>query len=110
LLSAGVFDVHKQGQGVFDCGVINTDHGFQLLESFHYALQRVNSKQGIFANILNGVTLGGIGLDACQSPIRGGYLVSNINNGLTTLTKEGKVSMVVLIFFLFFVLAFNRGM
>lgn len=85
----GVFDVHQQGQGVFDCGTINTEHGFQLLEAFHFALQQVNSKQGIFSNILSGITLGGVGLDACQSPIRGGYIVSNINNKLTTLVKDG---------------------
>lgn len=89
---AGVFDVHTEGQSVFDCGDINTEHGFQLLEAFHFALQQVNAKQGEFADILNGVTLGGVGLDACQSAIRGGYLVSNINNGLTTLERDGEVS------------------
>ncbi|KAL8562533.1 hypothetical protein ACOMHN_045798 [Nucella lapillus] len=86
----GVFDVHKQGQGVFDCGAINAENGFQLLEAFHFALQQVNSKQGRFANLLPGVTLGGVGLDACQSAIRGGYLVSNINNGLASLVRDGK--------------------
>ena len=89
---AGVFDVHTEGQSVFDCGNINTEHGFQLLEAFHFALQQVNAKQGEFADILNGVTLGGVGLDACQSAIRGGYLVSNINNRLTTLERDGDVS------------------
>ena len=90
----GVFDVHSEGQSVFDCGVINTEHGFQLLEAFHFALQQVNAKQGEFADILNGVTLGGVGLDACQSAIRGGYLVSNVNNGLTKLERDGRVSTV----------------
>ncbi|XP_076452891.1 uncharacterized protein LOC143288376 [Babylonia areolata] len=87
---AGVFDVHKQGQGVFDCGIINSVNGFQLLEAFHFALEQVNSKKGRFADILPGVTLGGVGLDACQSRIRGGYLVSNINNGLVSLVRDGK--------------------
>ncbi|KAK7087415.1 uncharacterized protein [Littorina saxatilis] len=86
----GVFDVHSKGQGVFDCGNINTEHGFQLLEAFHFALEMVNSNQGIFADILQGVTLGGVGLDACESAIRGGYLVSNINNGLTKLVRDGR--------------------
>lgn len=86
----GVFDVHTRGSGVFNCGEIKRFHGFQLLEAFHFALGQVNRKQGMFADILNGVTLGGIGLDACESAIKGGYLVSNINNGLTTLVRNGK--------------------
>ena len=88
-----MFDVHTEGQSVFDCGTIQSEHGFLLLEAFHFALQQVNAKQGQFADILNGVTLGGVGLDACQSAIRGGYIVSNINNGLTTLERDGKVSV-----------------
>ena len=53
-----------------------TLHGFQLLEAFHFAIHQVNDKSGMFANILKNVKLGGIGLDACESAIRGGYLVS----------------------------------
>ena len=94
-MSTGVFDVHQQGQSVFDCGQINSENGFQLLEAFHFALQKVNSKQGQFADILPGVTLGGVGLDACQSSIRAGYLVSNINSGLTRLVRDGRVSLSV---------------
>lgn len=86
----GVFDVHSRGSGVFNCGQVNTVHGFQLLEAFHFALNQVNSKQGNFSGILKGVTLGGVGLDACESAIRGGYLVSNINNGLSELIRDGK--------------------
>ncbi|GFS18551.1 metabotropic glutamate receptor 3 [Elysia marginata] len=86
---AGVFDVHKFSTSPFTCGDINTVHGFLLLEAFHYALNQVNEKKGQFANILNGVKLGGIGIDACQSQIRGAYLVSNINNGNTVLQRDG---------------------
>ncbi|KAK7481552.1 hypothetical protein BaRGS_00027201, partial [Batillaria attramentaria] len=86
----GVFDVHGRGSGVFNCGDINKMHGFQLLEAFHFALNQVNRKEGMFADILKGVTLGGVGLDACESAIKGGYIVSNINNGLTELVRGGR--------------------
>ena len=90
-MSSGVFDVHKISSTPFTCGSINTLHGFLLLEAFHYALSQVNSKKGQFANILPDVKLGGIGIDACDSEIRGSYLVSNINNGMTTLARDGIV-------------------
>lgn len=35
--------------------------------------------------------LGGIGLDACQSAVKGGYLVSNIHNGLSVLQKDDTI-------------------
>ncbi|GFO19837.1 metabotropic glutamate receptor 3 [Plakobranchus ocellatus] len=88
---AGVFDVHESSVSPFTCGGIKTLHGFLLLEAFHYALNQVNGKEGQFANILPGVRLGGIGIDACSSKIRGGYLVGNINNGYTTLARDGVV-------------------
>ncbi|CAL1541550.1 unnamed protein product [Lymnaea stagnalis] len=88
---AGMFDVHQRSLSPFTCGAINTLHGFLLLEAFHYAIKKVNEKQGQFANILTGTKLGGIGLDACNSQVRGGYLVSNIHNGLTSLARDGVV-------------------
>lgn len=88
-VSPGMFDVHDRSLSPFTCGGINKVHGFLLLEAFHYALDKVNSKTGQFANILKNVKLGGVGLDACGSQVRGGYLVSNINNGLTTLSRDG---------------------
>ena len=75
----------------FSCGDINTLRGFQLLEAFHFALGKVNDKSGQFANVLKNIKLGGIGLDACQSAVRGGYIVSNIHNGLTVLERGDKV-------------------
>ena len=80
---------------MFDCGSINSRHGFQLLEAFHFALEQVNSKNGIFSDVLSGVRLGGLGFDVCQSKIKGGQLASNIHNGLTTLIWNGKVWTIV---------------
>ncbi|XP_067683891.1 uncharacterized protein [Haliotis asinina] len=91
ILLGGIFDVHVKDVNPFRCGDINTLHGFQLLEAFHFALERVNSKEGMFANILKGTTLGGVGLDSCESAIRTGYLVSNMHNGLTSLAKNGYI-------------------
>ena len=45
----------------------------------------------MFSNILKDIRLGGIGLDACQSDIRGGFLVSNIHNGLSVLQRNSHV-------------------
>ncbi|ESO97858.1 hypothetical protein LOTGIDRAFT_103681 [Lottia gigantea] len=87
---SGLFDVHEKSVNPFLCGKVNTLHGFQLLEAFHYALGLVNNKQGIFADKLQGVQVGGIGLDGCQSDIRSGFLVSNIHNGMVSLVKNGK--------------------
>ena len=67
-----MFDVHKKGSNPFTCGQINTVYGFQLLEAFNYAIEYVNNKTGPFNGKLNGVTLGGVGLDACQSATRAG--------------------------------------
>ena len=75
----------------FSCGEINTIRGFQLLEAFHFAINKVNDKSGQFANVLKNVKLGGIGLDACQSAVKGGYLVSNIHNGISVLQRDGDV-------------------
>lgn len=88
---AGMFDVHQRSLSPFTCGAINTYHGFLLLEAFHYAINKVNEHKDQFANILTGTKLGGIGLDACNSQVRGGYLVSNIHNGLTSLARDGVV-------------------
>lgn len=91
ILLGGLFDVHESDLTPFSCGKINTLRGFQLLEAFHFALNKVNDKSGMFANILKDVKLGGVGLDACQSAARGGYIVSNIHNGITTLQRNDQV-------------------
>ena len=57
------------------------NQGFQLLEAFNYAIGVVNSKQGLFAGKLGGLTIGGLGLDACESATRASTLVSNIHAG-----------------------------
>ena len=61
---------------------------FSVLTKF--TLCQVNDKTGQFADVLRGVSLGGVGLDACSSDIRSGFLVSNINNGLFTLARDGE--------------------
>jgi hypothetical protein len=45
---------------------------------------------GQFANILKNIKLGGVGLDACESAIKTGYTVSDVHNGLISLTKNGE--------------------
>ena len=57
------------------------DQGFQLLEAFNYAIDSINSKNGLFYGKLNGLTIGGLGLDACQSATRASTLLSNVHAG-----------------------------
>lgn len=85
----GLFDVHENSLIPFSCGDLNIQGGFQLLEAFNYAIEKVNDKSGAFRNVLKDIKLGGIGLDACQSSIRMGYLVSDIHNGIIKLTRNG---------------------
>ena len=40
---------------------------------------------------MKNIRLGGIGLDACESAIKGGYLVSNIHSGLSVLQRNSHV-------------------
>ena len=39
---------------------------------------------------MKNIKLGGIGLDACESAIKTGYTVSDVHNGLISLTKNGE--------------------
>ena len=79
-----MFDVHQAGSSQFTCGDINTDHGYQLMEAFNYAVDYVNRKQGIFSDMLENVTLGSLVLDACKSPTRAGNLVANVHSQILT--------------------------
>ncbi|OWF48090.1 uncharacterized protein LOC110453540 [Mizuhopecten yessoensis] len=90
ILLGGIFDVHVRDLTPFSCGDLKTLHGFQLLEAFNYAIDKVNDKSGMFANVLKHVKLGGFALDSCESAIRTGYLVSNIHNGMTKLTHNAQ--------------------
>lgn len=78
-----MFDIHQAGSSPYSCGKINDKDGLQLLEAFNYAIKYINSdksKDG-FGNILDGVYIGGIAFDVCQSPTRAGNLVANIHSG-----------------------------
>ncbi|CAG5123320.1 unnamed protein product, partial [Candidula unifasciata] len=87
----GLFDIHKQGTTPFTCGAVNEKHGLLLQEAFNYALELVNSKVGIFQNVLRGVVLGGISFDICQSPSRAAEIVANIHSGNIQIAKDGVV-------------------
>lgn len=65
------------GNTPFTCGDINNVHGFQLLEAFNWAINYVNTKQGIFSDKLLQVRLGTLIFDTCLSPVRAGNLVAN---------------------------------
>ena len=84
---AGIFDVHTAGNDAFSCGSFNNKQGYQLLEAFNFAIEHINNRNGIFADRLRGITLGGVGIDSCQSPLRTSTLVSNIHSGTLPLSN-----------------------
>ena len=90
---SGLFDIHHKGKdsNPYGCSSINNKHGYQLLEAFHFALEYVNDKKGMFKDLLPGVDIGGIGLDVCQNPLRAGNLVANIHSKNIKL-QQGSVS------------------
>ncbi|XP_064620109.1 uncharacterized protein LOC135483289 [Lineus longissimus] len=91
VMIGGVFDVHLRDTFPFACaGVKNGVGGFQLIEAFNFAIEQVNSKRGWWGNILQGVKLGGVGLDACESAIRAGNLIADFHSGVITLEKNGQ--------------------
>lgn len=61
----------------YTCGEINGVHGFQLMEAFNWAMEYVNNKKGMFYRKLQGVKLGSLIFDTCQSPVRAGNLIAN---------------------------------
>ncbi|XP_064620108.1 uncharacterized protein LOC135483288 isoform X2 [Lineus longissimus] len=89
ILIANVVDVHVAGKEAFSCGQINMEFGAPLVEVFNFAIEQVNKKQGIFANVLPGVSLGGITVDSCKSAVRAGNLVADFHSGVITLQDAG---------------------
>lgn len=88
----GIFDVHEKGDGPFTCGKIKLDQGVQLLEAFVYAFGVVNNHTGIFQDKLSGVTIGYLGLDACQSPAKASILLADIHSGAMSIKSDGEVT------------------
>ena len=89
-LFSGIFDIHTMGTDSYSCGSFNNKQGYQLLEAFNFAIDRINSRSGIFSDKLRGVTLGAVGMDSCQSPLKASTLVSNIHGGNVHITNGGE--------------------
>lgn len=70
------------------CGALLERNGFQLTEAFNFALQNINSKKGQFANVLKGVKLGGVALDACASPAKAATMTGNLQSGKMFIKTE----------------------
>ncbi|CAH1782911.1 unnamed protein product [Owenia fusiformis] len=80
---AGLFDIHDNLQG--SCGEIRVNAGFLYSEAFIFALDKINSKTGLFKNL--GVRIGGLGFDTCRSIDRTEKILMDIQDG--TLVIEG---------------------
>ncbi|XP_035691717.1 uncharacterized protein LOC118426443 isoform X2 [Branchiostoma floridae] len=72
VLVAGVFPIHEAGDGIFTCGDMN-QAGFELLEAFLFAIDRVNDD----GTLLTNVKLGPFAIDSCSSSMRASRDVSN---------------------------------
>ena len=79
----GLFDIHRSGPSPFSCGAVRMDRSYQYSEAFLFALDQVNSGKAPVS--VNGVTLGGLGLDVCSSGLRAASLVSDIHSGAYTI-------------------------
>ncbi|KAM4582227.1 metabotropic glutamate receptor 2 [Fundulus diaphanus] len=62
LMIGGLFPVHQKGEGVEDCGKINSQRGIQRLEAMLLALDEINRDE----RILPGIRLGAHILDTCS--------------------------------------------
>ncbi len=82
---SGMFDFHNGDGSALSCGRRPSRLGFQMLEAFNFALQYVNQKRGMFSDKLDGLTLGGVALDSCSSPVRAAATIANIHSGQTPL-------------------------
>ena len=57
----GIFSLHEMGRSKFSCGELISSVHPLYLEAMIYAVRRVNAD-----NLLNGVSLGGLGIDDCM--------------------------------------------
>ena len=80
-LFTGLFDIHLPGTTPFTCGSIDDHQAVQLVEAFNFALSYVNNHEGPFSGILQGLTLGGVALDSCESVTRSTNLLANVHSG-----------------------------
>ncbi|CAL4110974.1 unnamed protein product, partial [Meganyctiphanes norvegica] len=76
LYIAAAFNIHKSGHMPLECGPLDGDQGIQNVESFLWALDRVNKDP----HILPGLQLGAIIFDACNSKEK---VVRDVTNFLT---------------------------
>lgn len=79
IIIPGIFDVHYQGESTYSCNDLKVRNGFQYTEAFRYALDRIN--RGLANVQLNQVTLGGLGFDGCEDPIRASAIVTGMYSG-----------------------------
>ncbi|XP_047471114.1 uncharacterized protein LOC125026600 [Penaeus chinensis] len=70
------FNVHEKGDKPLECGPLRGDRGIQSVESLLWSLEQVNADP----DVLPGVTLGAIVLDACSSKEKA---VRDVTNFLT---------------------------
>lgn len=88
LLIGGVVDAHYSGSEPISCGD-DKPEGMMAAVAFYYAIQTAKSKM---PGILNGVNLGGIIADLCESAHAGNLLFSNILAELHVVRdKKGRI-------------------
>ncbi|XP_069980760.1 uncharacterized protein [Penaeus vannamei] len=81
------FNVHERGDKPLECGPLRGDRGIQSVEALLWSLEQVNSDP----DLLPGVTLGAIVLDACSSKEKAVRDVTNFLTGNIPTTMREKV-------------------
>ncbi|XP_074641006.1 uncharacterized protein LOC141898800 [Tubulanus polymorphus] len=86
VLIGGLFNIHWPGPTPYSCGDLKDFNGFQSSEAFAFAIKSINN--GTAPVKLNGVRLGGVGLDSCSSDFMAANLISGIHSNTVQLSNS----------------------
>jgi hypothetical protein len=91
ILIGALFPIHYTGGNIYTCGDIKPYNGFQYSEAFAWAIDEVNKGSAGTAPVrLDGIKMGGVGLDDCSSEMQASNLVSTVHSQTLQLSKNGQ--------------------
>ena len=86
VIIGAAFDIHAAGGRPFACSDEVLGSSVQYAEALEYAIERVNDGRSPIQ--LNGITLGGLTIDKCQSDIRMADIISNIHFDMLNINDD----------------------
>lgn len=85
----GVFSLHMMGVAKFTCGDLISKAHPLYLEAMIYAVKEVNNNP----NILNNITLGGLGIDDCMDSTLSSNFIMQVQSGVYTVIDSNGVAL-----------------